>query len=201
MKQLIHEVCKLRNILRSVYKAWIWKQLHHHVPITIYNPTHGLMMHFNISSNLNVYRYWFHCYTVYALIPLQNIKNCCHSFIVLITASQMVGKLWFFMYEIFVHPTSLPYYVIGLASLFLACRVPQMKIYLQKISPHGKHSKVLLVSIHGLVGKQLLKSHSKSGISGCLLRSARSKIIIWSITWYIKIHVLLQQWNAVPNQG
>ena len=35
--------------------------------------------------------------------------------------------------------------------------------------------KVLLTSIHGLVGQQHLISHSESGSSGCLLWSARDK--------------------------
>ena len=70
--------------------------------------------------------------------------------------------------RILIHPTSLPSYVIGLASLLLAGRAPRTNNFLDP-------SAVLLTSIHGLVGQQHLISHSESGSSGRLLWSARNK--------------------------
>ena len=82
--------------------------------------------------------------------------------------------------RILIHPTSLPSYVIGLVSLLLAGRAPRTKIFLdpsvyRKSASVENTGKVLLTSIHGLVGQQHLISHSECGSSGRLLWSVRNK--------------------------
>ena len=75
--------------------------------------------------------------------------------------------------RILIHPTSLPSYVIGLASLLLAGREPRTKNFLDPSTENQPLWKTraifLLTSIHGLVGQQYLKSHSESGSSRRLL--------------------------------
>ena len=106
--------------------------------------------------------------------------HCTENFI---SASQMVRKvaaLSNLVCRILIHPTSLLSYVIGLASLLLASRVPRTKNFLdpsfRRISASMENTgKVLLTSMHGLVGQQYLISHSESGNSGRLLWSSRNK--------------------------
>jgi len=83
--------------------------------------------------------------------------------------------------------------VIGLASR----RVPQTKILLKPSIENWPFventDKVLPTSIHGLIGQQHLKSHSKSGISGHILKSAQKKrdqSHLSATEWYTS----LKQW-------